>query len=101
MFAEQCSCEERKRDVAEETMSVMVKLTKEIDEPYNIDLPTAECQSRMSSKERRVTRRNELRPRRWSKRHGGACLDVEDEAFQDKVGYMDESVREGRSRRHR
>ena len=31
-------------DVAEETMSAMVKLAKEIDEPYDISQPTAECQ---------------------------------------------------------
>ena len=31
-------------DVAEETMSAMVKLAKEIDEPCDIDLPTAVCQ---------------------------------------------------------
>ena len=40
---------------------------------------------------RRVTRRDELRPRRWSKRHRGACFDVQDEAFQEKDGHMDES----------
>ena len=54
------------------------------------DLPTAECQSRTPSEKRRVTCRDKLRPYRWSKRHRGACLDVEDEAFQEKDGYTDE-----------
>ena len=49
-------------DVAEEMMSVTVKLAKEIDEPSDIELPTAECQSRTFSKQRRVIRRDELRP---------------------------------------
>jgi len=44
-------------DVAEETMSVTVKVAKEIDEPHDIDLPTAECQSRTPSEKRRVTQR--------------------------------------------
>ena len=91
---EQLTCES---DVAEETMSAMVKLAKEIDEPYDIDLPTAECQSRTPSEKRRATRRDKLRPRRWSKRHRGACFDVEDEAFKEKDGYMDDfrSVKDG------
>ena len=36
-----------------------------------------------------VARRDELRPRRWSRRHRGVCLGVEDVAFQEKDGYMD------------
>ena len=39
------------RDVAKETMSVTVKLAKEIDEPYDISLPR-----------KLVTQRNELPP---------------------------------------
>ena len=76
--------------VVEETMSAMVKLAKEVDEPYDISQPR-----------KLVTRRDKLRPRSWSKRHQGACLDVEDEAFQEKDGNMDEprSVK-GRRRRH-
>ena len=58
--AERCSCEKHERDVAEETMSVMVKLANEIDEPYDIDLPTAECQSRTPSEKRQVTRRDKF-----------------------------------------
>ena len=66
-------------------MSAMVKLAKEVDEPYDISQPR-----------KLVTRRDKLRPRSWSKRHQGACLDVEDEAFQEKDGNMDEPpVREG------
>ena len=36
-------------------------------------------------------------------RHREACLDVEDEAFQEKVGYMDEiqSVKDGADVAHR
>ena len=75
----------------------MVKVAKEIDEPYDIDLPTADCQARTPSEKGRVTRRGKLWPRRWSKRHREACLDVENEAFQEKDGYMDEprSVKDG------
>ena len=39
-------------EVAEETMSTTMKLAKEIDEPYDIDLPTAECQSRTPSEKK-------------------------------------------------
>ena len=79
-------------------MSAMVKLAKEIDESYDIGQPTAECHLMAWPYERRrVTRRDELRPRRWSKRHQGACLGVEDAVFQEKDGYMDEprSVKDG------
>ena len=51
VVAERCSCEERERDVAEETMSTVVKFVKEID------------QSMTPSEKRRVTRRDKLRPR--------------------------------------
>ena len=47
-------------DVAEETMSATVKLSKEIDEP-DIGQPTAECQL-MTPSERRLVTRCELRP---------------------------------------
>ena len=86
MVAEQCSCEERKRDVAEKTMSVMVKLANEIDEPYDIDLPTAECQSRTP-----FPRKGGLHAETSSGRARGARFDVENEAFQEKDGHMDES----------
>ena len=66
-------------------MSVVVKLAKEIDEPNDISQPR-----------KLVTRRDKLQPRRWSKRHRGACLNVEDEAFQEKDGFMDESRSEER-----
>ena len=39
-------------------MSAAVRLAKEIDEPYDIGLPTAECQSRTPSEKRRVTHRD-------------------------------------------
>ena len=42
-------------DVAEETMSAVVKLAKEIDEP-DIGQPSAECQFRWPSRRRLVTR---------------------------------------------
>ena len=38
---EQLTC---KSDFSKETMSAMVKLAKEIDEPHDISQPTAECQ---------------------------------------------------------
>jgi len=83
----------RERNVAEETMSVMVKLANEIDEPYDIDLPTAECQSRTPFEERRVTHKDDasLEKKEEGARSRGACLDVENEAFQEKDGYMDDS----------
>ena len=45
-------------DIAEETMSATVRLAKKkIDEPYDVDLPTAECcQSRTPSQRRLDTR---------------------------------------------
>ena len=79
-------------------MSAMVKLAKDPLEPCDIDQPTAECHLMVWPQKRKlVTRRDELRPRRWSRRHRGACPGVEDEAFQEKDGYMDEprSVKDG------
>ena len=49
---EQLTCES---DVAEDTMSVMVKLANEIDEPHDIGQPTAECQLMTPSERRLVT----------------------------------------------
>ena len=43
-------------DVVEETMSVTVQLAKEVDESYDIDLPTSACQSRTPSERRLLTR---------------------------------------------
>ena len=56
--------------VAEETMSVMVKLAKDPLEPHDIDQPTVECQLMTPSERRLVTQRDELRPLQ------GACHDV-------------------------
>ena len=55
---EQLTCES---DVAEETMSVTVKLARDPLEPSDIRQPTAECQL-MTPSERRVVTRCELRP---------------------------------------
>ena len=55
---EQLTC---KSEVAEETMSAVVKLAKEIDEPRDIGQPTAECQL-MTPSERRPVTRCELQP---------------------------------------
>ena len=86
VVAERCSCEERKRDVAEETMSAMVKLAKEIDEPNDTGQPTAECHLMVLPPRRKLlTRRDKLRPRRWRKRHRGAFLDIENEAFKRRM----------------
>ena len=49
-------------DVAEETMSAMVKLAKDQLEPYDIGQPTAECQLMTPSERSLVTQRDELRP---------------------------------------
>ena len=50
-------------DVAEETMSVLVKLAKEICESCDIGQPAAECQLMVfPSKRKLVTQRCELRP---------------------------------------
>ena len=98
MVAERCSCEkdsscpkrrrenvDRESDVAEEMMSVTVKLAKEINEPCDIELPTAECQSRTPSEERHASQ-----GKKEGARSRGACLDVENEAFHEKDGYMDD-----------
>ena len=50
-------------DVAEDTMSDMVKLAKEIDEPYDINQPTEECHlMAWPYDSRRFTQRCDLRP---------------------------------------
>ena len=51
-----------KRDVAEETMSAMVKLAKDPLEPHDIDQPTAECQLMTLCERRLATQRDDLRP---------------------------------------
>ena len=79
-------------------MSAIVKLPKDPLEPHDIGQPTAECHLMAWLYRRKlVKRRDELPPQRWCKRHRGACLGVEDEAFQQKDGYMDEaqSVKDG------
>ena len=53
-------------DVAEETMSAVVKLAKEICESCDIGQPTAACLLRWPSRSR------------WSRRHRGACLGFDD-----------------------
>ena len=78
-------------------MSAAMKLAKVLDE-LDIGQSPAECLLMVLPPRRKlVTRRDELRPRRWSRRHREACLGVEDEAFQEKDGYMDEprSVKDG------
>ena len=65
---------------------------------YDIDLPTAECQSRTLSEKRRVTRKDDASQgkKEQGARSRGACLDVKDDAFQEKDGYMDSrSVKDG------
>ena len=80
-------------DIAKETMSVTVKLAKEIDELYDIELPTAECQSRTPSERSRVTHKDDASQGKKEEgaRCRGVCLDVVNESFQEKDGYMDDS----------
>ena len=76
-FESQSSDRIAESDVAEETMSTMVKFAKDpLEHPGN-DQPTAECHLMAWPFER-----DELRPHRWSRRHRGACLDVEERGLR-------------------
>ena len=62
-FESQSSDRIAESDVAEETMSAMVKLAKDPLEPYDIAQPTAECHlMAWPCKRELVTQRDELRP---------------------------------------
>ena len=62
-FESQNSDHVAESDVAEETMSAMVKLAKDLLEPYDIALPTAECHiMAWLHKKELVTQGDELRP---------------------------------------
>ena len=80
-------------EVAEETMSATVKLATETDEPYDIDLLTAECQSRTPHERRRVTQRCDLRPTQ------GGAEDTKERVLVLHTE-MCEKSESGRRRRH-
>jgi len=69
-FESQSSDRIAKSDVAEDTMSAMVKLAKDPLEPHYIDQHTEECHLMVRPFKRKlVTRRDELPLQRWSRRH--------------------------------